>query len=230
MTARQRRLQSAQARSINAIVAISMITAGLGLSGLVGASHDTTAPTSSATVNGTVGLAGWYTGSVTIQLTATDDLSGVVAIYYVADGGATTLYDDAARPAFGTQGSHTFKFWAVDNETNVETEKWNNVSIDVAAPLLAIIAPDDISDSGTAVLSRGNITFQTEAADPASGLKNVRLLLDGVVVVFSASTGGLYSYTWDATNAMVGQHSFTIRAFDNAGHQAEKTLKVVILP
>ncbi|HZO88112.1 MAG TPA: hypothetical protein VFB38_07200 [Chthonomonadaceae bacterium] len=95
---------------------------------------DLTAPTTNAALSGTQGNNGFYTGSVSVTLAATDALSGVATTYYTLDGGATQTY----QGAFTVSGDavHAVKFWSVDKAGNAEAHHSLTVKIDGTAPTL----------------------------------------------------------------------------------------------
>src|SRR5207247_72722 len=70
---------------------------------------DSPAPTTTASLAGTVGNNGWYiSNSVNVTLTAGDATSGVAATYYSVDGGSAILYSGAF--AVSGEGGHSITF------------------------------------------------------------------------------------------------------------------------
>src|SRR6059036_2548625 len=57
-----------------------------------GSTSDITPPVTTYSAAGSSGTSSWYTSSVTVTLTATDDSSGVAAIHFRTDGGAWQSY------------------------------------------------------------------------------------------------------------------------------------------
>jgi hypothetical protein len=101
---------------------------------------DTNAPETTAVMSGVFDdVYDYYTSEVAVQLTATDDISGVAAIYYELDGTQYT-YD---RPfIIEGDGEHTLCYWAVDNEGNTETKKCvAPFRIDETGPSVEITGP-----------------------------------------------------------------------------------------
>lgn len=95
---------------------------------------DRTDPTTSATAP-----SGWQKGTVSVSLTAGDNLSGVAGTFYSIDGGPAT-----AGTTFNVAGTgvHQVSYWSVDNAGNTESAKAVTVSIDNVAPTItAALAP-----------------------------------------------------------------------------------------
>jgi hypothetical protein len=80
---------------------------------------DLTPPDTTALVIGTLHHNGWWftADPGTLTLTATDNLTGVAAIYYTINGGAAQLY---TGPLTLAPGKYTITYWAVDGAGNVE--------------------------------------------------------------------------------------------------------------
>ncbi len=95
---------------------------------------DKTAPVSAAEVAGAFGN-GWYSASVEIVMVSSDTMSGVKEINYSLDGGEHLHY--AGPLAVSAEGSHTLKYYGVDNAGNVETEKTIEFKIDSSAPVVS---------------------------------------------------------------------------------------------
>jgi hypothetical protein len=96
---------------------------------------DRTAPVTTASATGAAkNASGWFTGQVTVSLSAADQagLSGVAATYFRGDGGAPQAYTGVL--VFTTDGTHTVTFWSVDNAGNVEPASTLTVMIDTTAP------------------------------------------------------------------------------------------------
>ena len=103
---------------------------------------DETAPVTTAAVSGTP-TEGWYTGPVTVTLTATDEAggSGLASTEYQLDG-ATTWTAYTAPVAVSGDGEHELRFRSTDQAGNVEATKTVSVKIDTTAPVTsATFAP-----------------------------------------------------------------------------------------
>ena len=79
---------------------------------------DTTAPSASATLSGTLLSNGWYQGDVLVEISATDTCSVVARITYTLDGALTVASGDYASETVTATGTHSVAYSATDNEGN----------------------------------------------------------------------------------------------------------------
>ncbi len=97
-----------------------------------GGSVDTIPPVTTCTLDGTLD-GDIYTSDVTVTLSATDAQSGLNYTKYKLDDGAWTVYTGFFDVT--DDGSHTVRFYSVDNAGNQETEKTNIFTIQHALPV-----------------------------------------------------------------------------------------------
>ncbi len=91
---------------------------------------DNTAPSTTATVTGTAGNAGWLVSNADVRLAATDATSGVAATYLRVDGGVW-----GARDAIELgEGDHLVDYYGVDRAGNAEAARSVRVLVDTTAP------------------------------------------------------------------------------------------------
>ena len=140
---------------------------------------DRTAPTTTMAAT-ELPKSGWYTDDVQVELSASDNLSGVTKTYYKVDGGDAQEYEDAI--SHGLNGKHTIAFWSVDEAGNVERTSSIEIRVDRVKPTIAgsrtpaasgfgwnnsdvvvTFACDD-ADSGVADCSPATTTLQNEGA------------------------------------------------------------------
>lgn len=166
---------------------------------------DNTPPTSTGSLLGTVGNAGWYISSVVFQLSSVDATSGVRATYYKIGAGSWMTYTSPVT--LSTSGNHIVSFYAVDRAGNTEGEQSLNLWLDAAAPSTSLGLSGPAGDGGW---YRGTVLATLSASDDASGVSTVRYALDG---------GAEQTYGGPVAISGEGQHTFNYRATDVAGNQ-----------
>jgi phosphoribosylformylglycinamidine (FGAM) synthase PurS component len=124
---------------------------------------DGTPPTTTAVCNGTTCSTGWYPGTVSMTLPATDATgSGVAATYYTTDGTTPTTSSTQYTGTFTITQTRTVKFFSVDVAGNQEAVKSQQVQIDTAAPSTSISCNGGICGSG---FSATTVTVTLNATD-----------------------------------------------------------------
>lgn len=89
---------------------------------------DTVAPNTTADAP-----AAWNNLNVTVELKASDGMSGVKATYYTLDGGSQQT---GTSVQISSEGIHTLEYWSVDNADNSETHKTAQIKIDKTPPTI----------------------------------------------------------------------------------------------
>ena len=120
---------------------------------------DTHAPDTSAST-----LPEWNNSSVTLQLDASDALSGVDTTYYTVDGGTTQT---GTSVLLIDEGIHHIDYWSVDNAGNVETAHTATVKIDKTAPSISVSQSPDANAAGW---NNTNVTVTFTCTDSGSGV------------------------------------------------------------
>ncbi|BEP15882.1 hypothetical protein acdb102_41930 [Acidothermaceae bacterium B102] len=185
---------------------------------------DTTKPTASISLAGTVVSAGVYQGTVTATVTSADEVggSGLASTTYTLDGGAVTPYT-APFPVTGNS-SHTIVVTATDNANNTFTTT-STFTIQ-AAPTDTTPPKASISLAGT-LFSPGNyqgtVTATVTASDETggSGLASTTYTLDG---------GAPTAYTTPIQVTALGSHTVSVTAIDNATNSFTTSSTFVIQP
>jgi kumamolisin len=143
-------------------------------------SIDLTAPSTTASLAGTVYSGNTYESAVKVTLSASDTGgSAVHYTYYQLDGGPTITYTGSAF-AVSALGSHSVKYWSVDSAGNIESAKTIAFSISspTTASLVAAPNPSMLGQSVTmtatvkATLSgtpTGSVTFWNGATNLGTG-------------------------------------------------------------
>ncbi|MDO9096722.1 MAG: FG-GAP-like repeat-containing protein, partial [Candidatus Methanoperedens sp.] len=76
----------------------------------------------------------WHNTGVTLNITASDSLSGVAFMRYKSDGTELVSYSSNIRLAFTEEGAHEVEYYAVDNAGNAGNVKTALVKIDKTSP------------------------------------------------------------------------------------------------
>jgi hypothetical protein len=154
---------------------------------VISGKKDTTPPTASITMSGTMKESGWYSTSVKVKITAEDEGAGVKEIHYILDGTEYVVAGDEAEFTINGNGIHNIEYWAVDNVGNEGPHQTvPTFRIDSgAAPTVAITAPEPgIYILGKKLLSSSNVfiigsfTIEANAQDADSGIYKVSFYLD----------------------------------------------------
>ncbi|OPY34463.1 MAG: Fibronectin type III domain protein [Methanomassiliicoccales archaeon PtaU1.Bin124] len=159
-----------------------------------GGTSDITAPTTVPSVSGAAGTNSWYTGTVTVSLTASDSGTGVQATKYQLDSGAWSTY--ASALSITADGTHTLLYYSIDNSGNVEATK------------TLTIKKDSVSPATTVSVSSYIVTLTR--ADAMSGIYSTQYRIDG---------GAWTSYSSPFTaGAAGGSYQVEYYSIDKAGN------------
>jgi len=173
----------------------------------------------------------WYTSAVKIKLTATDDISGVAVTYYELDG---VQHEYTGLITINTDGEHTFCYWSVDNEGNVEEKKClPPFRIDLTGPTVTITGPATgylyISGnqllelkSGKTIFLFGGIPVTATATATDVPVAVVQFYLDDVLM--NEDTTAPYGVTLKAKHT--GAATIKVTAIDDLGRSASDTLNI----
>lgn len=189
---------------------------------------DRTAPVSAARVSGVAGDNGWWKSDATVNLTATDALSGVTGLWYRFGTTGTFLPYPAPGIAVQGEGCRTVQHFAKDVAGNSEAPQSLEVCIDKTPPQVELLVtqPGNIYISGVedtfeddlVSLVVGDITLKANATDAWSGVARVDFLVDGELRGSDATAP--YEYKWHAGDEGLGAHTVTAQAWDRAGWNA----------
>ena len=128
---------------------------------------DGTAPASAIACEGGGCSAGWYSGPVSVSLSATDAASGLAEIRYTTDGSDPTPTSGTVYSGpFSVASTTTVRFRAYDEVGNEEPVGSQTILIDQQAPTVSLADPGSLL-SGTVFLS-------ATANDASSGVASVR--------------------------------------------------------
>jgi len=180
--------------------------------------RDLTPPSTTHDYNGM-----WYNINFTIHLMATDDLSGVVEIYYKINNGPIQNVSYHGHPCITTEGANnTLEYWSIDKAGNEELPHkiLTEIKLDKTAPVIGV--PTQTPE--TNIQPNQSVKVSVNVSDSLSGVKNVTLLysLDNSEnwiespMTLNYSTG-LYEALIPKQN-MSMLVKYKITAYDNAGN------------
>jgi hypothetical protein len=137
----------------------------------------------------------WTTGSVSLALSGSDNLSGVDGTFFTVDGGST---DAGTSIPLSTEGDHVVTYWSVDKAGNTEAAHTVHVRIDKTAPTIGhSFTPVGYHDGDW---TDGPVTVTFSCGDQGGS--------------------GLASCTGPVTATTEGEHAVAGSAADNAGNTA----------
>jgi len=194
--------------------------------------EDNNAPVTTAQMTGTFDeTCHWYTSCVKIKLTATDDITGVAATYYELDG---VQYTYTSLVSICTDGTHTFCYWSVDNEGNVEEKIClPEFRIDMSGPTVSITGPATgylylfgkqimPLKSGKTIFIFGGIPVTATATASDNPVEVVQFYLDGALMAEDSTAP--YSATLSTKHS--GAAEITVTAIDGLGRSASDSLSI----
>jgi uncharacterized protein YjdB len=176
---------------------------------------DRSAPVTTAVVTPSQpdGQNGWYVHSVTVTLTADDNLSGAIKTEYSLDGGST--WQSYTVPLILSQDSkqYTLEYRSTDNAGNEEAAKMITFKLDATAPTITVsgVVYGSYSDSV-------DIEPVIVLGDNLSGVDNSKttITLD-THGVQPGATIPLYTLP-------LGLHTFIVSACDQAGNVSSHSI------
>ncbi|MET8177652.1 family 16 glycoside hydrolase [Streptomyces sp. NPDC005336] len=175
-----------------------------------GGGGDTTAPETSAKVEGEKNADGAYIGMATVTVSATDAGSGVGTVEYALGDGAFQPY--TAPVMVHEVGAHTVRYRATDKAGNASAVK--SVDFTVVAPPTDDTTPPDTSatvsgekDPSGAYLGMATVTVT--ASDTGSGVNRIE---------YALGQGEFQPYTSPVMVHDTGAHTVRYRASDKAGN------------
>jgi hypothetical protein len=173
------------------------------------------APVTVDTLTGTIGANNWFTSNVVLNLTATDDYSGVDIIRYVIGTGSWINY--SGNVTMSSEGVFVVIFSSIDNSSIEEANQTVTVKIDKSLPTLTFN-----QSSGLTVTKNYNVV-SWNGSDAVSGIDHFEVKIgDGSFV----SVGKAMSYNF--TGLTNGTYNVTVKAVDNAGHEYNTSIQFTV--
>src|SRR3989454_451221 len=165
-----------------------------------GSTSATPPPVTTYSAVGSSGTSNWYTSSVTVTLTATDDSSGIAAIHFRTDGGAWQSY--ASPFTVQSDGSHGIDYYSTDSSGNNEALRTVTVKIDSTAPSSSVALAGTLAGDGSYISS---VDVTLTSTDATSGIQSSEYRVDGgawrsYASVFPVSGNGTHTLEYHATD------------------------------
>ncbi len=148
--------------------------------------------------------------SVVAEWEVTDGGSGVSSVEYKLDASAwvPTTETGSATLSDLSEGAHTFSVRAEDEVGNTATSSVT-FSVDTLVPTVDITSPAD-----GAVMSSGDVLVEYDVSGTGSAVESVEISLDGGAWEETGMSSTLLQ------SLAEGDHDVSVRATDEAGHQA----------
>ncbi|NOU70375.1 hypothetical protein GC098_02805 [Paenibacillus sp. LMG 31458] len=158
------------------------------------------------------GLNGWYVHPITLNLSASDSISGVAKTEYSLDGGAT--WQSYTSPVtFSQDGEYAVSYRSIDNAGNIEMPEFVSFKLDAIAPTISVtgLVYGTYSDSV-------DISPIIALSDDLSGVDNSKttVTLD-THAVQQGTTIPLYTLP-------LGLHEWIVTSVDLAGNTGSQTI------
>jgi len=174
--------------------------------------YDSTPPTTTLTISGSLGWSGWYTAPVTLLFDVEDELSGPSDARYRVDDGP---WQAGLQAVVGGQDKHVVEYYGVDVAGNEEMSQTVTLRMDLNPP-----GPPTSLVVGPQGWSREN-SFQVSWSNPLdfSGIAGALYRFD--VPPTSPYDGTLVTTTRTITNMVVpseGRHDLYLWLVDAAGN------------
>ena len=187
---------------------------------------DTVAPTATIT-SPTDGST--VTGSITVSVTATDNVGVSEVELYIDDvlfaTDNTEPYDFLWDTTNYSDGAHELLAIAYDASSNagqsdpVTVYVSNPTQEDTIAPTVSILSPKN----GATVKLNENIKV---TASHNVGINRVEFFIDGVLKSVEYGTSDMYRWKWNTRKESNGVHSISINAYDDAGNIGTDAISV----
>jgi len=154
----------------------------------------------------------WHTSDFTINLTATDDLSGVQTTYYRINDGSNMSVQIDGQPFISVEGYNKLEYWSVDVAGNEEEHKIiPDVKLDKTNPT-ANAGADQAVDEDTSMTFDGSASFDNINITSYTWtfFDETPQTLTGVNPNYTFNTPGNYNVTLTITDAALNSATDTV--------------------
>lgn len=179
---------------------------------------DRTAPTTSVDLQGIAGTDGWWRDTVTVRLTATDNLAGVHQTRYRVDDQDWVQGD---RLTLDQSGTYAVAFQSTDAAGNVEPVQEIEVRVDADDPRGQL-------DAWPVALGVDHAALRMDVRDRTSGVRSVAFFVDDETLPRHVDTDGADGWTWQMRGDP-GRYTVTAVARDAVDHTVTDRAPVLLL-
>ncbi|TFG13698.1 Ig-like domain repeat protein [Candidatus Thorarchaeota archaeon] len=180
---------------------------------------DSSPPTTTIDVEGSLGLNDWYTSNVTVTLSASDEESGVDTILYSFDEVTWTEYHSPFE--ISVEGITEIHFCSTDLVGNVEEVQIFTLKIDKTTPqTILTITPTPIGTAPLYISTTSELSLSATDGSSGSGVMKIEYKID---------SGDWLSYIDPLHISVIGNHTFAYRSTDYAGNiENEKLVSLIV--
>ncbi len=157
-----------------------------------------------------------------VQMTATDNKSGVKGIFYLIDGAGTAEFSEPFLVE-KNQGKHKITYYGIDNVENKGGAKTDdvlgNLYLDLTSPTIGISFSGDKFTTRDTLFVSGRTEVNLSSTDAQSGVQFVKYTLD---------SGSEVAYDSKFTVNQLGTHKIAYNSKDNVNNASEKDYVFVV--
>lgn len=193
---------------------------------------DTVPPTTTLTLEGTIGTNNWYVSNTQVTLTAMDNEggSGVKIIEYSVDGTTWTTYTSPLT--ISNEGVTDIYYRSRDNAGNVETTKSGYIRIDKTVPIISTltVTPGILWPPNHKMV---DVRIDGLVTEETSGIASIVITVTDEYGIYHITVPNFGSTiqleAWrDGTDKDGRVYTITAVATDTAGNQSTATTEVIV--
>jgi len=172
----------------------------------------------------------WFNKAINTSIDAIDNLSSIDKVYYRINGVCYITYNGSI--VIDAEGKYLLEYFAVDIAGNACPLQKKEINIDMSSPTISLSTPyhgiylfGRKIYTSTQTIVIGGITIEAYGFDNLSGIKEMKLYIDGEYKTNSSNS--TIEYEWD--EFAIGYHEIKIIVYDRAGNYKEMKEDVFII-